>query len=189
LARELYVLNDAHDEKLSTLLLFVVREIDKLRYIHIYLHKSFFDNVNVLILILLLKRTKKKKKSFRTERGGRAAGNKRRDRDRRIGADPDNAYYAQLTTGQTMQNNILVCHGNNSIITSKWEILTQFALQRQSTLSLSLSPRFAFPLYPTLVAQTHTYTRTLYKRIYVCVCVCVYSLTFVFPAAMSFIGE
>lgn len=97
---------------------------------------------------------------FKTE----DTGNKRRDRDRaRQSAGPaaDNAYYAQLTTGQTMRNNILVCDANNSIIASKWEIRTQFALHRTVVDPLYISHFHCITYYYTL-ARAPTHPHKLY---------------------------
>lgn len=101
---------------------------------------------------------------------------------RSVGPAVDNAYYAQLTTGQTMRNNILVCDANNSIIASKWEIRTQFALH--CTVNPLYISHFHCITYYTL-ARAHT-RRTIATRTHitrVCVCVCV-SLTFTFPTAI-----
>lgn len=79
-------------------------------------------------------------------------------------SDPDNTYYAQLTTGQTMQNNILVCDENNSIITSKWEIRTQFALH-------SVNPLYVLHFHCIPHSRAHLYNR--YMCLCMCVCMCI----------------
>jgi len=90
---------------------------------------------------------------------------------RPVGPAVDNAYYAQLTTGQTMRNNILVCDANNSIIASKWEIRTQFALH--CTVNPLHISHFHCITYCYTLARVHTrrtiVTRT-HKIILVCVC-------------------
>lgn len=105
---------------------------------------------------------------------------------RSVGPAADNAYYAQLTTGQTMRNNILVCDANNSIIASKWEIRTQFALR--CTVNPLYISHFHCITYYTL-ARAHTRTTIAIRTHIMCVRVCV-SLTFTFPAAirLSFRG-
>jgi len=82
---------------------------------------------------------------------------------RSVGPAVDNAYYAQLTTGQTMRNNILVCDANNSIIASKWEIRTQFALH--CTVNPLYISHFHCITYYTL-ARAHT-RRTIAIHTYI----------------------
>lgn len=93
-----------------------------------------------------------------------------------VGPTVDNAYYAQLTTGQTMRNNILVCDANNSIIASKWEIRTQFAL-RCTVNPLHIS-HFHCITYYTLarVHNCRTIATRTHKIMLVCVCVCEFDI-------------
>lgn len=89
---------------------------------------------------------------------------------RSVGLAADNTYYAQLTTGQTMRNNILVCDANNSIIASKWEIRTQFALR------CSVNPLYILHFHCITYTFARAHTRTTIAIIYthiIRVCVCV----------------
>lgn len=112
---------------------------------------------------------------------------KTRDRDRISRSDPDddNTYYVQLTTGQTMRNNILVCDGNNSIIArvnGKFEPNLHY--------SVNLLYVFHFHCIPYSRAHTHTCTifviPVLYYVLLYYVCMLYNSLTFTFPKAILY---